>query len=223
MSNDLVESIHIRQFLNDDEIDKLVTWIHNCARVISHVGNKVGDQFHGKTLSNNYKWNFYDHEEWPTKIRELLEPKFEKIFSEKQTVFENHILESLIPYQLHTDYVHLHAEQQIPKYTILIPLQDYDSKTVVFDQYQNDSNEFEKFKETNSSYTTLQLDPRFCMERLSHLHPKDLKYLSLKETFDWQKGDLFAMDRRYFHCSDNFIKRGINKKLGLVFWTGIFK
>jgi hypothetical protein len=65
----------------------------------------------------------------------------------------------------------------------------------------------------------LKMDPKFCAGRLSHLHPHDMKYLSLHDTFTWNKGSVFAMDRRYFHCSDNYHRRGLNQKRAIVLWT----
>lgn len=221
MTIKLLDSIHIANFLSYREVDDLEFWIKNCFELLEDVNDQTGDKSKGQLRANYFRWNFYDENPWAKKIRELLEPKFDQLFADKQTVLHSHILESIIPYQLHTDYYHHHDnEQQIATYTILIPLQNYDSKTVVFNEYLENSNEFEKFKQNNLAYQNLQIDPKFCSDRLNHLYPKDLKYLTIKETFDWNKGDFFAVDRRYFHCSDNFNKRGIDKKLGIVMWLG---
>ena len=65
----------------------------------------------------------------------------------------------------------------------------------------------------------MRIDPKFCAQNLSHLHPNDLKYLTIKETFDWTRGSLFAFDRRYFHCSDNFVKKGVPTKQAIILWA----
>ena len=41
------------------------------------------------------------------------------------------------------------------------------------------------------------------------------KYLTIKEIFNWQKGTLFAFDRKLFHCSSNF---GTSSKKAIVAW-----
>ena len=223
MTVDLLPSIHVPNFLTHSEVDNLALWIQECSQKNSHIGRIKGDRFEGKLIANYHQWKYYDSNIWSSKIRDLLEPKFQQLFPEYQTIFHSHILESIIPYQLHSDYYHNDAAVQISKYTILIPLHDYDSNTVVFNEYLEDTNEFEQLKRHRDPYTELKIDPKFCANHLSHLHPKDLKYLSLKETFKWNKGDFFAMDRKYIHCSDNFNKKGIDKKLGIVIWTGIPK
>jgi len=217
----LLESIHVKEFLSAEQIDHLSICIHNCSQLLQHTGTRKGDRFEGKLLSNNLDWDYYADNSWANQIRRLLDPKFKEIFSQPQTIFHSHILESIVPYQLHTDHYHEDSEYQSSRYTILIPLENYNSKTVVFNEYQMETNDFENFKRNQLPATTLKIDPKFCNEYLSHLHPADLKYLTIKETFEWRKGDLFAMDRRYFHCSDNFVKKGIEKKLGIVIWTGI--
>ena len=218
---DLLPSIHVSNFLTSEEIDNLSVWIRNCAVEELHVGNIKGDRFEGKLISNYVKWDYYDDNSWSKKIRDLLDQKFQKVLPESQVFFHTHILESIIPYQLHSDFDHCDLDSQISKYTFLIPLENYNSRTVVFNEYLTTTNEFEKYKQQQPMPDKLKLDPKFCMNNLSHLYPGDLKYLSLKETFEWRKGDLFAMDRRYIHCSDNFNKNGIFKKLGIVIWSGV--
>lgn len=168
----------------------------------------------GQVVSNNIAWDYHAHAE----IESILTPKLESLLQKKLIVTDAHILESKIPYQIHTDYIHNNHGFN-PEYTILIPLDTYDSITVCFNEWADDYNDFEIFKQKYQGDIKLKMDPKFCANRLSHLHPHDLKYLSLHDTFIWNKGSVFAMDRRYFHCSDNYHRRGLNQKRAIVLWT----
>jgi hypothetical protein len=168
----------------------------------------------GKTISNNVLWSYHNN----SPIEKILTPKLEQLLNKKLIVTDAHILESKIPYRIHTDFVH-NNQGRNPEYTILIPLDTYDSITVCFNEWAEEYNDFEIFKQNYQGNIKLKIDPKFCANRLSHLHPKDLMYLSLHDTFAWDKGSVFAMDRRYFHCSDNFPKRGLTRKRAIVLWT----
>jgi hypothetical protein len=167
-----------------------------------------------KLTSNSIFWDYYGL----TEVFNILDNPLKKLLKISFKVQSARILDSRNPYKLHTDYNHS-GDQTVPAYTIIIPLEDYDSQTIVFNEFMEMTNEFEDYKKVNSPFENLQLDPKFCAKRLSHLHPSDLKYLSLLDTFDWKKGSMFAMDRRNFHCSDNYKKQNLNFKRGIVIWT----
>lgn len=169
----------------------------------------------GKIIANNTYWDYHNSPE----IEKILTPKLENLLQKKLIVPNAHILESKIPYLIHNDFIHHNSQGSNPEYTILIPLDTYNSITVCFNEWAENYNDFEIFKQNYSGETKLKMDPKFCANRLSHLHPMDLKYLTLHDTFAWNKGSVFAMDRRYFHCSDNFSKRGLVQKRAIVLLT----
>jgi hypothetical protein len=168
----------------------------------------------GKNISDNIFWDYHAHPE----IQEILTPKLEALLQKKLIVTDAHTLESNIPYLIHTDVVH-NNRGLTPEYTIIIPLETYNSITICFNEWAEESNDFEMFKQNYQGEKKLRMDPKFCASRLSHLHPKDLMYLTLHDTFEWVKGSVFAMDRRYFHCSDNFLRRGLDQKRAIILWT----
>ena len=169
----------------------------------------------GQIIATKLHWNYHQHPE----VEKILTPKLEHVLQKKLVVNESHILESKIPYLIHNDFIHHNNQGFNPEYTILIPLDTYNSITVCFNEWAENYNDIEIFKQNYSGETKLKMDPKFCANRLSHLHPMDLKYLTLHDTFAWNKGSVFAMDRRYFHCSDNFSKRGLVQKRAIVMWT----
>jgi hypothetical protein len=172
-------------------------------------------KYAGQVIATNIHWNYHQHPE----VEKILTPKLEHLLQKKLIVNDAHILESMIPYRIHTDVISNNNQGLTPEYNILIPLGTYDSITVCFNEWAENYNDFEIFKQNYSGETKLKMDPKFCANRLSHLHPKDLMYLTLHDTFAWNKGSVFAMDRRYFHCSDNFPKQGIVQKRAIVLRT----
>jgi hypothetical protein len=215
----LLPTVNIANIFDSGELDLVDQLILKIGK--SHVDDASkypdsgkGGKHSGQTISNNITWDYHAHLE----IESILTAKIESLLQKKLIVTDAHTLESKIPYQIHTDFVHNNHGRN-PEYTVLIPLDTYDSITVCFNEWAEDYNDFEIFKQNYQGEKKLKMDPKFCASRLSHLHPHDLKYLTVHDTFAWTKGSVFAMDRRYFHCSDNFIKRGLDQKRAIVLWT----
>ena len=153
---------------------------------------------------------------------EIIEPKIRTVIDQNLIFDYSHILHSLQPYHLHTDYSQndmIINDRIKPAYTIIIPLGNFDSNTFVFNQHDEDKN----LKNLDRS-TVLKdcVDSKTREDHLSLVNQKELDYVSIKEKFTWTKGSLHACDRRYIHCSDNYYK---NKeqlyKNAIVFWTSI--
>lgn len=209
--NDLLKSIHVEQFLNSNEVDHLDQMIASCSRLNADIGDIYGDRYFNQQIADVYSWDYAS--DTAAGIRELLNPKFFKIFNQQPQFRISQILDSKIPYVVHTDY------GINPEYTFIIPLADYNANTVIFNESFVGSNKIDDFKKTYTGEVKLKMDPKFCADHLSHIHPKDLLYLTLKELFPWRKGSFFAFDRRLFHCSDNFLKRNIPCKRGIIMWA----
>ena len=201
----LLDSIKKHSLFNDQDINRLESSIADICTVSEHVAD-------GKMYNKTYRWDFYSKD--AEDIKKIIGPNLPA----NATVTQSHILESFYPYEIHTDVKHA-SDKLRSQYTIIIPLDDYNSETVVFNEYNEKTNELKEFKETFSGSCELKIPVDTCL-KLTHLHPTDLKYLSLKETFKWSKGSLFAFDRRYYHCSDNYLKSGETSKRAILLWTG---
>ena len=211
----MLESVNVDNFLSSNEVDQIEKLIYaQQYETHTHIGDR--GRYINQSIAVNHRWKYHDG--LNENIRNILDPKFIKLFGKYPKVGDSHILDSKIPYLLHTDFIHTEIENLNPEYTIIIPLDDYNSTTVIFNEYAN-FNDFEEFKANYSGDINLRIDPVFCKQYLSHIHPHDLKYLTIKETFPWKKGSMFAVDRRYFHCSDNFCKNGISNKRAIILWT----
>lgn len=202
----LLDSIQKNNLFNADT----VRCLDDCIMDVSKTKEFTSD---GKTYTRQHEWNYYD--DAAKCIREILDPHL----PQGTTISHSHILESLYPFELHTDVNHSKdKDYNIPKYTVIIPLDDYKSTTFVFNEYNESGNDFEDFKSEYTGELKLRI-PKEKVLTLTHLHPKDLMYLSIKETFEWTKGSLFAFDRKYYHCSDNYLKAGEKSKRAILLWT----
>jgi hypothetical protein len=216
----MLPTIKIENLFESQEIDHLNQLILNVGKSSIDDGIYSESDKTSRRMANYIHWDYHECSE----IESILTTRLEKSLNQKMLVPDAHILESYIPYKIHTDFIHDDRgpdgfRARDPAYTIIIPMDTYDSITVCFNEWLEYSNDFEIFKKNYQGEKTLKIDPKFCAARLSHLHPMDLAYLSIHETFSWTKGSMFAMDRRYFHCSDNFSKHKLNQKRAIVLWT----
>jgi hypothetical protein len=208
----------VNQYITSNADNRHSTWIRDrcyyCS--IDYADSSSNLEQNDKHASNKIAWNYHNHPE----VEKILTPKLEHMLQKKLMVSDSYILEAKIPYPIHTDLAdfEFYTQGYKPEYTILIPLDTYDSVTVCFNEW-SEHNDFDRFKKNYQSEKELKIDSKFCAAWLSHLHPKDLMYLTLHDTFVWNKGSAFAMDRRYFHCSDNFPKRGLAQKRAIALWT----
>lgn len=214
----LLPTYNVSDVFTSEEIDIVDQWIQKNGKLCIDDGRYDDSGYMGrhggKLIAKNIMWDYHHCPE----VGNILTPKLENLLQKKLIVPNAHILEARIPYLIHSDILH-ENQGHVPEYTMLIPLDTYDSITVCFNEWSDTSNDFEIFKQNYTGEKRLRMDPRFCANRLSHLHPKDLAYLTLHDTFAWNKGSVFAMDRRYFHCSDNFLKKGLSQKRAIVLWT----
>jgi hypothetical protein len=215
----LLPTHKVENVFTSEEIDTVCSLIKERGHTLHDDSSRYFDsgkdgRNRGKVIASNTFWDYHSCKE----IENILTDRLEKIIGKKLIATEAHLVESKIPYLIHTDFIH-DNKGLTPEYTLLIPVETCDSYTVCFNEWAEEYNDFTIFKERYDGDPKLRIDPKFCVDRLSHLHPTDLKYLTVHETFKWDKGSVFAMDRRYFHCSDNYKKRGIDGKKAIVLWT----
>lgn len=157
-------------------------------------------------------------------IAEFLIPRIRQHFGEDLIIANStHILESYLPYGIHTDVVTAGFEPNDATdaaWTFIIPVADYDSHTAVFHQgHDYIKTPQEWIEQTGAQPHGQPVDPRLHADYLSHCNPDHLKYLTVEDMFPWKKGTLFAASRRKFHVSDNFPKKGLANKRGIVMWS----
>jgi hypothetical protein len=213
----LLPSIIQENFLDQDElkfIEQMVLDKH-------HIYNDFSTSNDSNQTAIYYVWKFYDKAMEP--IKQILEPKFKNITGLKNLVVDHsHIFESIVPYQIHTDFFQNRMFKNMnPAYTIIIPIDETPSNTLVFNESSELKSVAEWGKTTNATYNKNPIDQNIIDKYLSHIQPEILKYLSLKEIFEWRPGAIHFCDRKYFHCSDNFKFNNIDRKRAFIFWTSL--
>ena len=140
-------------------------------------------------------------------VYEQLQTDYFKKYFKPHVIEKGQILQSYLPYDIHTDYYvkvdHVAEELKgIPYYTVLIPLANYKTHTVIFDQ-SADYNDFYIYKDKNPELENHISDEDW-LKYCSHCWSEDQKWLTLETAARWRTGEMFAFDRRRFHCSANF-------------------
>jgi len=117
-----------------------------------------------------------------------------------------------LPWDIHCDWKPADEDQSL--YNLLIPLQDADSRTFIFDQNNAglNSKHFYVYKQQKEKcINPIPID--IWNENLDFCWPEDREYLSIKEIMPYQRaGQLQGFLRHYYHCSDNFPKKGASPK-----------
>jgi hypothetical protein len=208
----MLPSIMQENFLSADEI-KLIE------NQVLTLGDHYDDIQHNVLHSYYKPWNYYNSKF--TAIKEIFEPKFRALLNFEFVVDHSHILHSVKPYPVHTDWYQVRMIKKLtPAYTIIIPLEDINSNTIVFNQCAT-IKAVEQWLEQECPPilpADKQVSADIWEKYLTHVDPAILKYLSLKEIFQWKQGSIHATDRKYFHCSDNYHKNMITGKKAFIFW-----
>jgi len=152
---------------------------------------------------------------------QILEDLIAKHIGPNITIQECHILTSYFPYRAHTDGVDGEYglnEKVTDGYTLVIPLDDYDSCTITFDQIQRGNKSPDYYMENNDPVDTI--DKEFYDKYLSEEAELFMRYLSVETVYPWKKNSCLIMDRHRWHASDNFYGR-IPEKKAVIIWSTI--
>ena len=156
-------------------------------------------------------------------VMAVLMPKFQKHFHPELFIQQIHILDAFDPYRVHSDVESGYLQSSVPTthaWTFIIPLDDFDSHTIVFNEGSEVKNLGEYIQSTQP-YTECTIDEDMYNKYFTHV-PRDLlNWLTVDKIFKWKKGAMFAAPRFRFHTSDNFLANGIKSKRALLAWTSV--
>jgi hypothetical protein len=214
----------VEDFLTSEEVDIIKE--HIFSNIGRHIDKETNYSKFNLDQNENpnyfYYWDYYND----LTVKSILNNKLDEVIGKKYKVVDSHITDCRVPYYVHTDYAHPENEVEKPEYTVLIPMEDSESVTIIFNEYleeidcvSKNNHYLSNYKKNYKGEKNLKLDPKFCADNLSHLHIDDLKYLTLETVFKFKKGSLLLFDRKKFHCSDNFIQKGISSKTNIIIWT----
>ena len=172
-----------------------------------------------KTAEYNIFSDLYTNPWWAG-LKEILVPKVQAWLGDDVYIPHCHVLDSYYPYGIHTDAQQPGFEHApYPAWTIIIPLENYNSKTYVFNE--------------QSIYKSPELDTNLVESETMHVseevYQKDfaglftprehLKRLTIDGTYPWKSGRAICSDRYKFHSSDNYYNYGIKNKRAIIMWT----
>lgn len=214
----------IADFISDQEVKILEDYILNNVYKIDsyHEGDHpMGTSGVPFLYAHYFVFDFYD----PARkiITDILAPKFAKVFGPELYIQQIHIFNSVNPYSIHTDVDSggpINPKAPVPAWTFIIPLDDFDSHTITFNQEQ-DIKIPEEYIKNNPPMDQPSIDEETRLKYFSHIPMSMFHWFTVEDIFKWKKGSLFAASRRKFHTSDNFLDRGLKYKRAIVAWTSL--
>lgn len=162
-------------------------------------------------LIAEFKHLVYDQE-----IMDMMYSSFSKLFDCDRNIIDIpsvYVTKLFLPWDVHNDLCLDYVKDGFRYgFNFLIPLHDVNSRTIIFDQWSETSNDFGEYKKVNSKVEN-PISEEFWQENLSMCWPIDREYLTIKEVLPYQKrGQLVGFNRKFFHSSDNFHVKGIKEK-----------
>lgn len=213
----LLPTIKINNAFTQEELDDLKTTILNSPNTKheDYIHNWEGPNFNKKLSSRA----FFDFDKL-TKVSELIKSKLPHDISSNTDVQRSFILTSWVPYEIHCDSKWIEcAEDEVPYYIFLIALTPCASKTVVLNQLGY----YLHFVDYKNDHNKLPVDQQLTEEEFqkdfSHCWPQEREYISVKDEFIWDLGNLIAFDIRLFHLSNDFSKLGVKEKQCISLFT----
>ena len=215
-----IDTRTVKNFLTDQELDTIEQHVLANGMVSLNYNNSNVNPPQKVLSGTYYCFEYYNQNN--KIIRDILQSKFEAQFGPKLHIQQIHIFDCLDPYQIHSDvdsggdFVpgHVHA------WTLIIPLFDVNSHTIVFNE-GSETKQPQHYIESTVPNRTHSMDLATHTKYLSHTPYDWTKWLSIEDIFEWKRGDLFAASRFKFHCSDNFLANGVTSKRALIAWTTI--
>ncbi len=214
------ESRTIPNFLSDAEIAIIESTVEQ-HRTQETTFVDVGTNAHHNAITHS----FFLWMERYRPIADILVPRIRQHFGQNLQLSTTHILNAYVPYGIHSDVMSAGfdpAGPDLAAWTFIIPLDNYNSNTIVFEQQHETIKTLDVWvNETQPQPHTI--DDEFHQRYLTHVDRLDLQWLTPEAVFPWRKGDLFAANRRKFHTSDDFPSHGLECKRAIVIWSTVPK
>lgn len=204
---DIGDSICIDNFFAEEELQQFEEHIKNAevARSIPDYG------VFPNQLIAEYR-NLADSDSAVSLIKHKLSKLFECEINELD-LSGLFVVKLLLPWDVHSDLFLNFVKPGFKfGYNLIAPLEDVESRTILFDQCSDKSNDFNVYKEEYGKAEN-PVDEQFWQDNLSMCWSTDREYLSIKNVLPYQRrGQIMGFKRQFFHSSDNFHTRGIKEK-----------
>lgn len=206
----------IEKFLTDDEISEIETIVKT-----TEINTGLSGIEHGAHHADYHYINLYDHAPHGT-IADMLLPRLRNALHNDIYIDDCHIMDSVQPYTFHSDTLTpVPREGYKHAWTIIIPLDDYFSNTFMFEEECPWSKSVTEWVTKEKILPKYAISDDFYQRYFTHCERNEANYLTIHEIFPWRKGWFSATSRTRFHCSDNYLARGIKMKRAIVMWTSL--
>jgi glutathionyl-hydroquinone reductase len=181
---------------------------------ISKFLDKVPDQLN----EGNYHNGFTKTDIIYPVLKKLVIDKLEKVLDRQVNLYHGVALNEVKPLKIHNDYAKGDTTSDL---TIVIPLNKSDeiTHTVVFNQESTTVKTVQEYATITNK--KLEKNAKDLYNNLcSHISPADLlEYVSVKGIYQWIPGSVIYFESKLFHCSDNFLANGLERKQAFVIFT----
>ena len=208
----------IENFLSDDDIDIINNEINdnpNCRGpiVINGKTERIMESIFADTTDS-----------YLPKSSELIKTRMSDKFGPDLYIGVCNVLNAIDPYKTHTDgiYGQYGIDQgHFGAYTCVLPLDTYDSHTIIFDQSYEKTKIPDDWIRDSNAQPLDAIDDETYEKYFTHERRELMRYFSIETVFPWKKGDLLVASRYKFHTSDDFKSRGIPVKRAIIMWTAL--
>ena len=194
----------IDNFLTDEEID------------IINIEIKSAPEYHNPVVVDGVTERIMEHLNFDdpkfAKSKAILESKMKATFGDELYVGVYNVLNAFVPYRCHTDGLFNQfgiSDTHYGAYTCVIPLDNYDSTTIIFNEYYDKSKLISDYVTDTGAQPKTDITPEIMEKYFTHEHISYLQYMSIETIFPWKKGSLLAASRYKFHTSDDFPSHGV--------------
>ena len=211
-----IDTRTVDNFLSNEELSIIEEMV---MKIVTHENFNVTPEGGQVKSGDYYVFDYYD----PAfqKIKDILDPKLTAEFGPDLFMEQIHIFDCIDPYRVHSDIASGWKKSPWPTdpaWTLIIPLEDFDSNTVVFEEGSSIKDPYDYIQNV-APYDPPHIDKDTINKYFSHIPEHVFNWLTIENIFEWKKGAMFAADRFKFHTSDNFIGNGLASKRALIAWT----
>lgn len=213
-----INTFTVENFLSESEIDIIEGHVMKSDLIhLNYNPTPSGQQVFSGTY---YLFDYYQQQN--KIVYDILQPKLEKCFPKNLYVQQIHIFDSVDPYNIHSDVdsAGILSPGHSYAWTLIIPLFDVNSHTIVFNE-GSETKVPQEYIDSNPPFAAPSIDYDTYKKYFTHAPYSYFRWLSIEDIFEWKKGSLFAASRFKFHTSDNFLVNNVKNKRALIAWTSL--
>jgi hypothetical protein len=182
----------IHDFLSDQELALIEQVVEDNRSDSNTYYDTTHDSGH-----NAVTYGFHLDHPWYGDIANIMVPRFRQHFGQDIRLDVAHILNAYVPYGIHTDVMSAGFDPSGTRdaaWTFIIPLDNYDSSTLVFAQQHDTIKTLDRWIAETGALPH-DIDDELHQRYLTHVDRLDLQYLDVEDIFPWRKPPLLLLIR----------------------------